>query len=258
MKLLFENWREYLKEEKYTPKGQYMDFPAEYLKSHKGEYSTEPHWKNFFKKTPEEQLEWAKTVNLSEPVEITVFLDGMFAHGDGHHRVMAAKLLGKDIPIIITYNHMKNKSEEGVWERWLELVQSGNNPKDLNPEQYNIKTMDTLDEILGSLDSAKNNLRRVLSIANAFLDELGEGEIDAVYLIGSRASGAADEESDWDYLVVGDGFDAVEEEKIARAEEGRPFSGLDIDVAVSERSKHLDIIFSENPPQADQKYIKVY
>ena len=45
---------------------------------------------------------------------------------------------------------MKNKSEEGVWERWLELVQSGNNPKDLNPEQYNIKTMDTLDEILGN------------------------------------------------------------------------------------------------------------
>ena len=48
MKLLFENWREYLKEEEYTPKGQYMDFPAEYLKSHKGEYSTEPHWKIFF------------------------------------------------------------------------------------------------------------------------------------------------------------------------------------------------------------------
>ena len=154
MKLLFEKWREYLEEEEeeeeeYTPKGQHMDFPAEYLISHMGEYDFEPHWKNFFKKTPEEQLEWAKTVNLSEPVEITVFSDGVFGHGDGHHRVMAAKLLGKDIPIIITNNHMKKKSEEGVWERWLELVQSGNSPKDLNPEGYNIMTMDTLEWLVG-------------------------------------------------------------------------------------------------------------
>ena len=150
MKKLLTEWRKYLKEEEYAPKGQSLDFPAKYLESHMGEYRTEPHWKEFFKKSKEEQVEWAKTVNLSEPVKITVFLDGMFKHGDGHHRVMAAKLLGKDIPIIITYNHMKNKSEEGVWEKWLENVQSGNNPKDLNPEEYNIKTMDTLDYVLGN------------------------------------------------------------------------------------------------------------
>ena len=150
MKKLLTEWRKFLKEEEYVPKGQSLDFPAKYLESHMGEYRTEPHWKEFFKKSKEEQIEWAKTVNLSEPVEITVFLDGMFKHGDGHHRVMAAKLLGKDIPIIITYNHMKNKSEEGVWEKWLENVQSGNNPKDLNPEEYNIKTMNTLDDLLGN------------------------------------------------------------------------------------------------------------
>jgi len=150
MKLLFENWRGFLKEEDYVPKGQRLDFPAEYLDSHMGEYITEPHWKSFFQKSREEQLEWAKRVSLSEPVEITVFLTGGFLHGDGHHRVMAAKLLGKDIPIIITRNHMKNKSEEGVWEKWLKLVQSGNHPKDLNPQQYLIKTMDGLDDILGN------------------------------------------------------------------------------------------------------------
>ena len=148
MKLIFENWRGFLKEQEYVPKGQRLDFPAEYLESHMGEYRTEQHWKNFFKKSQEEQLEWAKTVELTKPVEITVFLDGTFGHGDGHHRVMAAKLLGKDIPIVITYNHMKNKSEEGVWKKWLELVQSGNNPKDLNPEGYKIKTMGELDDLL--------------------------------------------------------------------------------------------------------------
>ena len=95
MKKLLTEWRKFLKEEEYVPKGQSLYFPAKYLESHMGEYRTEPHWKNFFKKSKEEQIEWAKTVNLSEPVEITVFLSGMFKHGDGHHRVMAAKLLGK-------------------------------------------------------------------------------------------------------------------------------------------------------------------
>ena len=96
------------------------------------------------------------------------------------------------------------------------------------------------------------NTQRVLSIANAFLDELDEGHIEAIYLIGSRASGEEREDSDWDYLVVGDGFDRIEDEKIARAEEGNPFPGLDIDVATGERHKSLDIIFSSVPPKADQ------
>jgi len=151
MKQLLENWRGYLKEEEYVPKGQRMDFPAEYLESHMGEYRTEPYWREFFKKSNEEKLEWAKKIDLTEPVEVTVFMDGTFAHGDGHHRTMAAKLLGKDIPIIITVNHIENKGDEGVWEKWLKLVLAGNSPKDLNPEKYNIKTMEELDQILGGI-----------------------------------------------------------------------------------------------------------
>ena len=107
----------------------------------------------------------------------------------------------------------------------------------------------------GTLDV---NTQRVLGTANAFLDELGEGYIEAIYLIGSRASGEEKESSDWDYLVVGEGFDAVEEERIARAEQGNPFPGLDIDVSADERSKHLDIIFSSEHPRADQVSKKVY
>jgi len=107
----------------------------------------------------------------------------------------------------------------------------------------------------GTLDF---NTQRVLGTANAFLEELGEGHIEAIYLIGSRASGEEKESSDWDYLVVGDGFDAAEEERIARAEEGNPFPGLDIDVSVDKRSKHLDIIFSSEHPRADQVSKKMY
>jgi predicted nucleotidyltransferase len=107
-------------------------------------------------------------------------------------------------------------------------------------------------------NTSEGNTQRVLDIANAFLNELGEGHIEAIYLIGSRASGEEKEDSDWDYLVVGDGFDVVEDEKIARAEEGNPFPGLDIDVATVERHKSLDIIFSSDPPKADQASKLIY
>ena len=154
MKKLLTEWRKFLKEEEYVPKGERLGFPAEFLQSHMDEYSTEPFWINFEKKSKEEKQAWAETVDLSEPVEVTVFLDGMFKHGDGHHRVRAAQLLGKHIPIIITYNHMKKKSDPRVWELWREVVQSGNNPAEVNsslrnPEfPINIKTIDDLNFVL--------------------------------------------------------------------------------------------------------------
>ena len=105
---------------------------------------------------------------------------------------------------------------------------------------------------------SETQVQYVLNTANAFLDELDSGHIDAIYLIGSQASGKARENSDWDYLVVGDGFDEVEDERTARADIGNPFSGLDIDVAVDKRSEHIDIIFSSTPPSPEQASKKVY
>ena len=143
MKLLLENWKKYLGEEEYRPIGQEMMFPAKYLFSHMGEYRTETFWKEFRELPEEEQVEWAKKVKLDEPVEVTVFADGQFGHGDGHHRAMAGKILKKEIPIIITRNKIKQKSEE-MWNAWLERVMDGNHPKKLNPEGYVIRTMDQI------------------------------------------------------------------------------------------------------------------
>jgi hypothetical protein len=141
-----EHWKELFRaeEEEYVPKGDHMEIPAKYLASHMGEYRTEPFWINFRKKTDEEKLAWAEQVDISEPVEITVFKDGQFMHGDGHHRVKAATILGKEVPIIITRNHLKDKSGEDVWEEWLRLVQSGNHPADLNPDKYNINSVEEI------------------------------------------------------------------------------------------------------------------
>ena len=142
MKLLLENWKRYLAEDK-----EVIMFPARYLKSHMGEYRTEPHWKNFSKLSDEEKDQWAETVNLDEPVEITVFMDGTFAHGDGHHRVMAGKILNVDIPIIITHNHIKNKAGDDTWGAWWDLVSQGNDPSKINPEGYLLKSVDRIKEL---------------------------------------------------------------------------------------------------------------
>jgi len=143
MKQLLTEWRKYLKEEEYVPKGQHLDFPAKYLGSHMDEYSTEPFWINFDKKSQEEKEAWAETVDLSEPVEVTVFKDGQFMHGDGHHRVRAATLREKNIPIIITRNDVRDKNEDpNIWKEWIKLVQAGNHPADLNPDKYNINSIE--------------------------------------------------------------------------------------------------------------------
>ena len=147
MKLLLENWKKYITEEKEA-----IMFPARFLKSHMGEYRTEKRWRDFLKLGDEEKREWAKTVDLkSNPVEVTVFMDGVFGFGDGHHRVMAGKVLDVDIPIMITHNHIKNKAQPGTWEVWWKEVSKGNNPAQLNPEGYNLRSPEQVKELVEGL-----------------------------------------------------------------------------------------------------------
>ena len=47
-------------------------------------------------KTPEE---WAKTIDLSEPVDVSIFSDGSLKLSDGHHRQYAAEILGKELNV---------------------------------------------------------------------------------------------------------------------------------------------------------------
>ena len=144
MKQLLENWNKFINEEKET-----IMFPARFLKSHMGEYRTEKKWRDFLKLGDEEKREWAKTVDTkSNPVEVTVFMDGVFGFGDGHHRVMAGKVLDIDIPIIITYNHIKNKAQPGTWEAWWKEVSKGNSPAQLNPEGYNLRSPEQVKELV--------------------------------------------------------------------------------------------------------------
>jgi hypothetical protein len=143
MKLLLENWRGFINEEEWKASGEEMMFPAKYLFSHMGEYRTEQWWKDFAAMPEEEKVQWAEGVSLEEPIEVTVFSDGAFGHGDGHHRAMAGKILDVEVPIIISRNKLKLKSEE-LWNAWLGRVKEGNHPKELNPEGYIINSLEQI------------------------------------------------------------------------------------------------------------------
>ena len=131
-------------------------FPAKHLKSTKGEYNTELEWKNFAGLSDGEKREWAETVNLEEPIDVTVYVDGIFGFDDGHHRVMAARLLDKDVPIEIGQKQLVVKYPE-AWEKWKEAIIDGErDPKKVNPEGYLLKYADNIEQLLQSEDLEEN------------------------------------------------------------------------------------------------------
>lgn len=95
----------------------------------------------------------------------------------------------------------------------------------------------------------RRRVRQVYDIADNFLDLLGEGHIEQIYLIGSRYTGKASDDSDWDFLVVGEGFDEVESEKLRQLEAGQRIFGMRLDTAIKDRNRSNDIIFSSTPPK---------
>ena len=128
--------------------------PAKMLDSVAGEYRTEPFWRSFKQMSEKKQVSWAqkefeKHGGIKEPVDVRIFADGVYGFGDGHHRVKTGQLLDELIPIRITRNQLLEKSPE-LWDYWHGLVMQGLHPKrDLNPEGWNIKTLEQAQELTG-------------------------------------------------------------------------------------------------------------
>jgi hypothetical protein len=53
--------------------------------------------------------DWAKSVNLSEPIEATIYNDGELIIQDGHHRWLAASILNK--PLAVDLKSINVKAE---------------------------------------------------------------------------------------------------------------------------------------------------
>ena len=107
---------------------QRLMFPASELKSGVGEYQAG--WWRGFNPRSREAREWAKTVDFSEPVGVLVHRDGTVAFSDGHHRAMAGKILGRDIPIKITYSKLFPE----VWAWYLGEIRKGRTLRQINPD----------------------------------------------------------------------------------------------------------------------------
>lgn len=131
--------REYIRElvERAT-----LHYPAKHLTSGAGEYSSAGWWRDF-DPSSQEAKEWAKTVDFDEPIGVNVYLDGSVVFSDGHHRAMAGKILDRKVPIEIGMNKM-DEHDPNLWPMWHSLIMQGHSPREINPEKWNLKSVEQL------------------------------------------------------------------------------------------------------------------
>lgn len=108
-----------------------------------------------------------------------------------------------------------------------------------------------------SNNEIKTKLAQAIKKTEMMLDLVDLDVNYNIYLIGSRASNTETENSDWDFLIVGEDFDGLEDERIALFEEGELPKELALDCPTHLRKDHVDVIFSSTPPKANQPNIKL-
>lgn len=104
----------------------------------------------------------------------------------------------------------------------------------------------------------KHKTQTAIALVEEMLDILDLSEPYDIYLIGSQAEGTATEKSDWDFLVVGEDFDEVEDERGELFDSGELPKRLGLEQYHDPKigkGGQVDIIFSSNIPK--RKNIKV-
>ena len=109
-----------------------------------------------------------------------------------------------------------------------------------------------------NIEQLRRRAQSALQIVEQFLDDLGEGQVQAVYLIGSVAEGTATESSDVDFLMVGPGLDEAEAERVEQAEAGMLFSQYERVLGIDHGPGDVDIILSSSGPGPEQKAILLW
>jgi len=95
-------------------------------------------WPEFLRRPKSEQLAWAREFaqgGIREPVDVTVHADGGLKFQDGHHRVIAAALLGGEIPARVKFVNFSPDR----WPDLLALLRSGYTQRDYNPQGWSLK-----------------------------------------------------------------------------------------------------------------------
>jgi len=134
-----------------------------------------------------------------------------------------------------------------------EMLDDGDFDGDLDDDDFDDSREPNPGMSSETVSGVRQKLDDVIYIADSYLDRIGAGQIESVWLTGSRASGEEGPNSDWDFLIVGYGFDDVEAEKLDTLECGGRIYGIELDSPPHLRHDFKDIVFCSNEPSEGVK-----
>jgi hypothetical protein len=114
-------------------------------------------WPKFMRMPKEKQIAWAESFMAAgpkEPVDIAVYASGGVDFEDGHHRVMAGKILGLKIPVRVRFINFN----PDWWPALLELLEAGYSPRQYNPQSWKLSRVGVppLEVVRKGRDAADN------------------------------------------------------------------------------------------------------
>jgi hypothetical protein len=158
-------------------------------------------WKDDMLNPPEKQKksglskeEWAKTVDLSEPIDVSY--DGKnFNIEDGHHRYYAAKILNKPLRVNleIKANPISKLSELGYDEFHRDFFDRNKLTTESQPQQQGKDIVEDwskdVDEILKSNEPNVNKLSKIVAKVGDFIDKFPtENKLVLAELTGDKSN----------------------------------------------------------------------
>jgi hypothetical protein len=77
--------------------------------------------------------DWAKSVNIDDPIDLKITKTGQGLINDGKHRVLAARILGKKVAVNLTTD-----LNQEVFNKFIDRINRGFTLKEINPGGWNL------------------------------------------------------------------------------------------------------------------------
>ena len=102
-----------------------------------------------------DKMEWARSVDLSEPIDARVMPDGSILFNDGHHRALASRLTGREANVNLT-----SDLEPAVFAAYMDRIQRGFQPHEINPERWNLNRGYEIPSVAALTEARRRGLGR--------------------------------------------------------------------------------------------------
>lgn len=80
------------------------------------------------------KTDWAKSVDRTNPIGVSIASDGTPLFNDGHHRVLAARILDKNVTVKI----IRNALNPEVYKEYVDRIQKGFSVREINPGGWDL------------------------------------------------------------------------------------------------------------------------